>query len=206
MKCSHVIDELSGYLDGEARHPEAVAEHLAACAECSAHYASLQRLSEGIRALPVPEVRPEFATRIVARVSEQRAESRPWWARYGLPLAAMACLAVVVGAVAFLNTAKPAAAPRTAQAPVRADSDETLARLDGAAAMEDLGIAGQDEDESVSTEDLLAALSDHEWFDSFASAWGEDEDLDTLIDSLNPEETQTFKELIQQYGMEDAVS
>jgi len=206
----HVIEELSGYLDGEARHPEAIAEHLKACPECTERYEALRRLSAQVKALPVPEVRPEFVTRVVACVAEQRETARPGghgsWTRFALPLATMAALALVVGVVLYMNVMTAPMLPKTAQAPAITDKDALIAKMAAINTVEGIDVPGAEDDEAVPAEDLLAALSDHEWFDSFAGTWDEDEDLDTLIDSLNDAERQMFTDLVHEYAQEDTMS
>ena len=91
----HVHNELSAFLDGEARYPERIAAHLAECETCARAYRDLAALSETLRALPEPEIRPEFATRVMAHVREAvpgRARGAQSWLPFGLALAVIAAM------------------------------------------------------------------------------------------------------------------
>jgi hypothetical protein len=206
MKPHLVVEQLSEFLDGEASHPEAIAEHLEACPECAERLEAMRHLAGQVKSLPAPEVRPEFVTRVVARVAGLHETARPWWTRFVLPMASMVALALVVGIAYYMNmiTARPS--PDMAQLPPAGGADTGTAEVAWVDMLQGSDALDADEDDTVPAEDLLAALSEHAWFDSFAGAWDEEEDLDALIDSLDEEETQTFKDLVREYGMEDAIS
>lgn len=100
MKDHHVIEELSAYIDGEARDPEGIARHLRSCESCARRHMELLKLSSHLRTLPEPEVHPAFLTRVMATVEEQaQAPARRWAPILRLGSAA----ALVVLAVALLQ-------------------------------------------------------------------------------------------------------
>jgi anti-sigma factor RsiW len=67
-----------------------VAEHLAGCPSCRERYLVEAGLSVSLRALPLPELRPDFAERVGDRIRAGRNSRTPrwWW-----PVAAMLALA-----------------------------------------------------------------------------------------------------------------
>jgi anti-sigma factor RsiW len=79
MKCEHVQEALSDYVEGDLEPPErqAVAEHLAACPECAREEQMLRRtlsvLHECVpRHEPVLDLWREFAPKMEAVRAEQR--------------------------------------------------------------------------------------------------------------------------------------
>jgi hypothetical protein len=79
----HLVETISAYLDGESDAPEKVARLIETDPEAARLFSELSRLSTGLKALPVPEVHPAFATRVMAHVREDRqaagtATSRRW--------------------------------------------------------------------------------------------------------------------------------
>lgn len=85
----HIAEEISAYLDGEVE-PDGRARieaHLRACPECVQRYQELRAVTSQVRSLRAPEVRPEFVTRVLARVREEAEQPMPWWQRVlrGLP-------------------------------------------------------------------------------------------------------------------------
>jgi len=79
MRCEHVQETLSDYLEGELDPPErqAVAEHLAVCADCAREAQTLRRtlsvLHECVpRQEPVLDLWKEFAPKMEAVRAEQR--------------------------------------------------------------------------------------------------------------------------------------
>ena len=138
----HPFDALSAYIDGDLDSAEAraVADHLAACAECRAVVADLERLRGEVRdwatdsALPAADLWPGIAARL-ARPEPSRAAGTPvhaapvniaWYRRrfsLGVPELALAAslLAALGGALFVQRTAAPA--PVSSPAPVLAQAE-----------------------------------------------------------------------------------
>jgi hypothetical protein len=165
--------------------------------------------------LPAPDVRPEFLTRVMAEVAERRTARNTRWLRLGLR-AAMAGITVliVLGVAMFSRGSRPPGGPVASPVPAAAVPDEAALAAEmeqrisedpdaEALAMEAVG--GFEEGEGVSSEDLLAELSDTGWLSAFSGVWEEEDDLDTLIGSLSQDELGTLKELIRKYEQEGPV-
>lgn len=78
--CLELGPELSAYIDGEARSPAAVAEHLTVCSTCRAQEQSLRRVRSVLRvraADPVPDLGDAILDRVRLDV-EQRTRKRGW--------------------------------------------------------------------------------------------------------------------------------
>jgi len=215
MRPDHVMDELSAYIDGEARDPERIARHLQGCPECRRRHEELRRLSAHLKALRPPDVRPEFATRVMAKVAERRTARNVRWLRLGLR-AAMAGITVliVVGVAIFLRGSQaprgPVAPPvGTAVVPdeatLAAEMERRISDDPDAEALAMEAVGGFEEGEGVSSEDLLAELSETGWLSALIGVWEEEDDLDTLIDTLSPDELGALKELIRKYEQEGHV-
>lgn len=96
MREKHIThEELSAYLDGEAKRPEVLAAHLQECAECARRHMDLARLSNHMKSLPACDVSPAFATRVVAHAAETERLRATFW-RPVMPFG-LAALALVVG-------------------------------------------------------------------------------------------------------------
>lgn len=80
---THVAEEISAYLDGEvdAAARARIEGHLRACRHCGQRYHELRMVTTQVRSLRAPEVRPEFVTRVMARVREEEAPPQTWWQR-----------------------------------------------------------------------------------------------------------------------------
>ena len=80
MKCSKAQKLISASLDGEldeARERAAKA-HLAKCRACQCFAADLPRCAAALDWLTIPDVRPGFTARMMARIPESKA-GRIWW-------------------------------------------------------------------------------------------------------------------------------
>jgi len=213
MKDEHVIDELSAYLDGAVKDPQRIACHLERCPACAQRYQELRALSLHLRALPVPEAPPAFLTRVMARVGETSFAPAypPVWQR----AAALAVAAGVVAVLAGLALYRPYwAAPSRDPVGTVADNLAVLDEDALVAEIEQRLAQGADIDawtatyfadvsEDLSADDMIAGLSETEWFGTFVDTWETEADLDTLILALDQAETETFKELLRQYAQED---
>lgn len=212
MSHKHIsIDELSAYLDGEAKHPAAVREHLQRCAECAQRHAELGKLSSHLRTLPAPDVSPAFATRVMAAVREARPEPSGYrWLRWASGSFGVAVALVL--AAAWVMNRPPAAPPAVAANPPAqaVDADRLMQVIEARIAQgEDPGAveyAAADWDNTeaipVSADLELALLAQSEWFDPLAEEVDSNTDVDTMISSLSPEQVRVFKQLLTAYAKE----
>lgn len=205
-------EELSAYIDGEARRAEAVAAHIAACAECRRRSEELARLSIRLKALTPPDVHPAFLTRVVATAAETRPLPRRDWAAL-LPWASAALVvALALGAWAVFRGDEEPPAPGVAQAPAwpgrevdaEAMSEYLAARvaaypqvLDDDVLPWSNGVEPQD-----TTDAMLAELAQADWFNAFANEAAADQDTEELIATLTPSEAEVLKELLSRYANE----
>jgi anti-sigma factor RsiW len=207
--------ELSAYLDGESRHPDTVRDHLQRCADCARRHAELGKLSSHLQAMPPPDVSPAFATRVMAAVREETPAASPAFYRCLPAFAAAGVALAVLLAVALLATRDPSAPARVAAGnspaalPSDAETDRMMAAIAGRVARgEGIGTL-EDElpawnDAPPAAEEELAALADTEWFGALANELDTDtdEDVDTMLSSLDPEEARVFMQLLAEYAKE----
>ncbi len=198
MNDPHVIDELSAFLDGEAREPERIARHLQTCEDCARHHIQLRKLSAHVQAMPLPEVRPEFLTRVMAHAAEMgpvRARGRLAfaWPRFAAVLCAVA---FVAGAGYVWFAPHPVSAPGEAPGTAETEWTPLIAEGPDPAPIEQ---AGEELLQDVTYDDLIAVL---------AEAWTEsDEDTDAgaaedafdEVDSLEPQDAAIFQEVVNEY-------
>ncbi len=217
-------DELSAFLDGEARDPARIQRLIAEDPELAARHQQFAKISEHLRTLPAPDVRPEFLTRVMAHVREQEsAPARPAWWRFVLPVATLAMLAVVAGSMWRNRADSPATADppvATVSHPVVGDpvadavdltNDEAVVTY--LAALFERGEIIAD----VSADDYVEGEAEGEVSGGYASAWTilEDENweeayLDSFgsdwyseLDAIETDEWAVFDEVVYEYLNED---
>lgn len=189
MKEHCSIDELSAYVDGESELPGRVAEHLTHCSECTSRRLELAALSARLKALPGPDVNPAFVTRVLARAAETSQEPKVRWLWTWPRMAMAAGMAAVVVVAGVFAIQSGRGASRDVYWGAHLASEDSEGAL----------VSGDD----VSADELIAGLSDAEWFATLASVWEDDDELDTVIQSLNPDETLEFEKLLHAYAEEN---
>lgn len=201
-----ILELLSAYLDGESEDPEAVERLLEGEPAVRRRFEALKAQSASLRDLKLPEVGPAFATRVLAGVREERLKRHRGWMPLVLPLAAVAAVVVVLGAV-YLATETP---PQTST-PTFANDMQKWRTMDpemlDAALFERLAADPQALDELDSAYD--AAIIDEPLdvtelytLDEIAEVMQDDAGLDELIEELNPDEKAAFRQLLIAYAME----
>lgn len=209
-KDRRAFEELSAYVDGEARSPRRIAERLARDPEYAREHAALQRLAACVRALPAPETRPGFEARVLAAIQAEPARPKRIPFAWKPALACAAAVAVVIGVVFYAWTPEEAPAMDTPALPLVAntkwESDEAVV-----AALEQLAAAGDDlsffaplpdpaapQDDAVTTAvlDLLLAAA---WDVDALSPYADAHDVDALIESLDPGEAGILQELTDNF-------
>ncbi|MBI3117699.1 MAG: hypothetical protein HYZ00_03370 [Candidatus Hydrogenedentes bacterium] len=216
MKDRHVLDELSAYIDGEAKDADRITRHLQHCESCARHRMELLKLGAHLRALPQPEESAAFAAHVMARVTEQEAV-RPFW-RLNLLIPTFAGIAVMllITTLALYGlTLAPASPPgQTAQPPTTTWVDEEVVVLELAALIDsgaDLSVVEEPalaEESTLAEEDPEAPVTMDEILTVMAAAAPElapaepefgEEDLEEMISTLASDEVGTLEELLVEY-------
>jgi len=212
VKRHYSIEELSTCIDGEAEEPEQVAQHLRSCASCGRLHEELLNLSGHVRALPGVELGPEFLARVMANVGTARGRQRSWFAFAGARFAFAGSVAVLVLAAAALYTARgPMRTPAPDEPALRPTGVTGLAQglaevqaTETGEASEDTG--GQGSFDGASTDEMIAGLSETEWFGTLAADWEAEEDLDAVLNSMGEDEEADFRDLLREYAEEERVT
>ena len=205
MTHDEINELLSAYLDGESENPDVVERLLETEPEVRRRFERLKAQSDALRALAAPDVPPAFASRILAGVREERLKRHRGWMPLVLPLAAVAAVVVVLGAVYFATQTplQPDGSPAAFDiATLRQMDPEMLDALlveqlaGHPRAMEELeaGYDGVVDDSGEVT--ALFTL------DEIADVINEDVEIDVLIEELNADEKAVFRELLIEYAME----
>ena len=201
MKKRISIEELSAYLDGEAKHPDKVRQQLQGSDEATRMYQALSKVSSHVRSLPKANVRPGFAGRVIASLEATKPRrSLTWPVPAWASLAAVAVVAVL--AMIGLNdtvespgvqTAVSTPPTYTPQPTVVEDEDALVAelerRISSGADSEALLSAGLYEEEDPVEElpaDLLLALAPADWLNSLGGLSGPNDyqaEMNALSDS-----------------------
>ncbi len=208
------IEELSAYLDGEAKNPDKVRQHLQDSEDGARMYHALSKMSQQVRSLPVMSVRPGFAARVLAALDSPKprwsfTRSAPAWA--SLAVAAI----VVVLALFSLNdtidsptiqTAASTPTVSTPQATTLEDEEALVAELERRIASgtdsEALLSAGLYEEPKSVAElpaDLLLALAPAEWLDSLGGL-NKATDYRSEMNALSNSEKTIFAQLLEEYA------
>ena len=134
MDCTQVRNRLSEYQDGalDAEAAAALTVHLRGCGECAGCAGSLLAVREALRSLPPDPAPPELLARVRAAVEAEDRDagadsapgggdaSRPFLARFRIPLEAAAVVLLFASVYWYQRTPTPPARPPsapTAQAP-----------------------------------------------------------------------------------------
>jgi hypothetical protein len=95
-------EELAAYREGEISHSEAVAVHLAGCAECRTELERIESVLAALDTLPVPDPGEEYGRRVWQQIAPRLPRRRAWdWSAWLQPkrlLAASALAAVILAA------------------------------------------------------------------------------------------------------------
>lgn len=206
------FEELSAYLDGEANDPAAVERRLASSPEAARCLEVLRRMSAQLKAIPAPEVSPAFATRVVGHVREEALQAGRW--RVWAPVGALCVLALVLGIWVGAPVGPVSMNSEITALPVlpaEAEEQALLGAFEGRDAVPEmpgaLAFSTSPEPDpalDATTEEWVAGMADTPWFDALAEEWEADEDLDLLVQSLDAQELETFKQLLREYERKGA--
>jgi hypothetical protein len=71
-------------------------------------------------------------------------------------------------------------------------------------AFEDPGSQGNFD--GASTDEMIAGLSETEWFGTLAADWEAEDDLDAVLNSMGEDEEADFRDLLREYAEEGRVT
>ncbi|MCC6486452.1 MAG: hypothetical protein IT364_03055 [Candidatus Hydrogenedentes bacterium] len=208
MNDRRLNEELSAYLDGEARDADGVARILKSDPQAARRYEELARLSSHLKSLPGPEVHPAFATRVLASAREQSLKGRTNRLRYWLPASALAALTLAAVAAAVLRGGpEPAVDPSVAAVLELRHGNEaelgpfaTLMDQDILAPLETSAAEPIAAPDSSAVDTMEMALASMVWFESEDTARNETQDVDSMLESLNDAEITVLRELLVEYA------
>ncbi len=209
MKTHTTLENLSAYIDGEAKNADQVRAHLQQCAECAQRHLALAKISTDIQALPASEPRAGFAGRVVATIEDgdDAYRRRPWWQTVGAPVAMAATLLLAAGLFAAQRSMDMestiltgetlplviGSAPATASQDSSSDSTDAWNNSDWIMAS-----AQEAEQEDTETEDLLLALAEIPWFDSSEEDF--DSDMDVALATVYSDQPEAVLEALTSYA------
>jgi len=204
----HVIEELSAYIDGEAKDPARIARHLQFCESCARHHMQLLKLSANVRALPPPETRPEFVTRVMAHVAE--AGVRPGRFSWGVavPAVVFAAAILLAAGLAWRNrTPETTPSPQPIASVTRWNDNETvvnaienmIARGADVSLFEDTGEDAAELFGEASVDDVIDALALASWRDAAPEEWYGEEDFFSAFEALDSGEQEALRAELNEY-------
>lgn len=214
MKKRISIEELSAYLDGEAKDPDKVRRHLKDSDEGARMYRALSEVSKHVKSLPEQSVRPGFSGRVLASLESPKprwslTRSAPAWAS----LAAAAVVVVLallglndtIGSPA-IQTAFSTPTVSTPQTTLLEDEEALVAEFERqiasgteSEALLSAGIYEEPEPVQELPADLLIALAPADWLDSLGGLTGTT-DYRTEMNALSNSEKAIFAQLLDEYA------
>ena len=215
MKKRISVEELSAFLDGEAKHPEKVRRLLQKSEDAARKHAALSKVSAQVRSLPGPYVRPGFSGRVIASLEDSESRrSLPWQVPVGASLMAAALLAVIAMIGVKDSVTPPAVVHTVASTPAQTkpettaleDEDALVAELErlitsdrtSTAVLSD-GFYKEPEPVEELPADLLLALAPAGWLDNFEAPKGTP-DYATEMGALSDTEKVIFVRLLEEYN------
>lgn len=206
---NRVREDISAYLDGEAKDAQSIARLIAESEDASKEHLALAALSARMRNLDAPEVHPAFAMRVVAAIEEQRSRRTIGWR---IPAALSAAAVALLVAVVSLNsndprsTAEPnviATLPAAETPIVEADEDMLLAEFDRRITqdveVQQFVLARFDNTADTAdmyTDRLLAAVVNSEGAAAAGAAFAHGIDYRTSVQKLDGEQAAALKEIL----------
>jgi hypothetical protein len=204
VKTHHVLDELSAYIDGAAKRPEAIERHLRTCQTCAQRHMQLLKLRAHVANLRGPVAPSAFEARVLARIDEAEAPRfYPWRLAAGL---AAAVLVTAVSLLVWQPWAPPSPQELVAESRALYGSEaQALAALEALAATEDgIGYLDQgvfvEEDEAlpeVSMEEVLLYLADAAYEETAEAPASLPED--NVIEQLPDEDLDLLESTLDSY-------
>lgn len=216
MKKRITNEELSAFLDGEAKHPEDVECQIQRSEETARRYMALSKVSKHVQALPELQARPGLPGRVAASLAESKSNRRLVW-----PLRATASVMAAIAFVTLLvvtgmnENSSPPAVETAAIAPeivtateitVLGSEEELVAELErrlatdaSTASFVSGSFYGDPEPVDELPEEILLALAPSEWLETFASL-DSTQDYRTQLGLLSDVERLIFVQLLEEYA------
>lgn len=214
MKKRITDEELSAFLDGEAKHPEEIERQIQQSGETAQRYLAMSKISTQVQALPKLSARPGLSGRVAVSLAESKPNRRLMW-----PVRAAAPVLAAIAFVTFLAVTgkEESASPALLQTAVVAP--ETVAPTENAA-VEDVEVLVAELERRLSTdtssfaggsfyaepelvdelpEEILLALAPPDWLDTFASL-DSTQDYRKRIGSLSEMERLILVQLLEEYA------
>lgn len=209
---NRVREDISAYLDGEAKDAQSIARLIAESEDASKEHLAFAELSARMRSLETPEVHPAFAARVVANIQEQQNRRRLLWR---IPAGLGVAAAVLLVAYISLNTASTripnteadniASLPAPVPAPNFSGMDENalLAEFDRRVT-EDSNVQqfvmarfdSPTETAEIYTDRLLAAIANSEGAAAAGAAIAHGVDYRTTVQQLDSEQADALKQVL----------
>ena len=207
MNDDRLNEELSAYLDGEAHDAGEIARLLQHDANLARHYAELSSLSAHLKRLPAPEVHPAFATRVLAGARESSAPAYDHRLRYWVTAGVAAAVLLVVAVTVLRDAPEPAYDPGVVAVlelrhggvnelgPIGTLMDQDILTAPALPEPEPADLA-----DAPSVDSMEVALASMVWLASEDEERNEQQDLDSMLGSLNEAEIAVLKELLVEYA------
>lgn len=209
-------EELSAFLDGEAKRPEEVQRQIQQSEETARRYTALSKASAQVQSLPELHARPGLAGRVAASLSEPQSRERfVWPVRVGALLVATTVLAAFIIVAALDDSASPPILQTAEVTPATVPPAEVSAignedvlvaelerRLASSATSASLLSAEFDtapEPINELPEELLLALAPSDWLETFAGS-NATQDYRTELGALSDGERTLFVQLLEEYA------
>ena len=209
MKKRISITELSAYLDGEAKNPEKVKRQIQQSHEVARQHAELAEVAARVRALPEPELRPGFAGRVIASLSDQVVQPRLRWRLPATLSAVTAAILFLFAVLTGLNDGVSPSAPLETAVSAPEDEAAILAELQRQIAASPEShelLAGSFYEASELVEDLpeslLVALAPSDWLETFSGP-AATHDYRVEMASLNEGEKDIFVQLLEEHARDE---
>ena len=219
-----LYEKLSAYLDGESDAPGEVERLIQTDADAARLYDEISRVSTHVKSLRTPDVHPAFATRVMAHVREVESagNARPVWRRHiGKILGAVAaCVFIAIAVWPFGQgegiTIPPQNDPVVADVlRLRNQPDQVLAEKFGPL-LSEIENAGAWTG-ATDSEGSLALVADPAFSENYAdvvgkvatllgadTAYDEETDVFTEIDSLNESQSAVLRVLLTAYSEKES--
>lgn len=212
MRRKRLHTELSAHLDGQAGDPRDIERRIQSDPGAAQRHVEYAKISARLKGLQPPEVSPAFATRVMASVmaaEETRRPARHWlWVAASAMTAALILAGIGIGLRAYSpETAPPETSRWAAVEPdavmeliaSRIESDpaaiEQAASIYTVPSYSDVAAAPGD-----SVEPWLEAFASEQWFEALEESVARRQDIDGLLESMDEEETQAFRQLLVAYA------
>jgi hypothetical protein len=212
MKKHPSEEELSAYVDGESSSEEQIRQHLQRCEECSRVYVAFCKLSSHIQALPTVQATEGFSVRVTSAASVETPKGS-FVRRYAAPLGVAATLIIAFVLMGNRQVDAPQLDDIGAtevqftfstldEDALLAQIEEGLSEEDNVAAFEESLLLGGYDLYDSSSDEILLALAESEWFETSDELWVNVHAFDASWFSLTEDESEAFTDLLSEYAEE----